>query len=84
VKRFETNKISRAEALQIIREVATLRDALKEAMRLALPDCSLDKFTLRLKVKWKAAVSAEEKHRISGLFQKFASLWLFVNRHFHD
>lgn len=86
LKRFEADEISHSHALKVIREAVALRDRLREGMASIFRDgdCTLNELPRRLKAGWKAADSAEAKHSISNLFEKFAALWLCVNKHFKN
>jgi Fe-S-cluster containining protein len=84
LRQLEAEKISQTDALKIVREAATLRNELREGMRAVFGDGdgTLDQFGARLKTGWNDAPSAEAKHRVFKLFEKFAALWLCVNKHF--
>jgi len=84
LRRFEAEKVSQGDALKIIREAAILRDELREGMGAVFGDSdgTLDQFSARLKARWNDATSVEAKDRVFELFEKFAALWLCVNKHF--
>jgi hypothetical protein len=84
LRRFEAEKVSQGDALKIIREAAILRDELREGMGAVFGDSdgTLDQFSTRLKDRWNDATSVEAKDRVFELFEKFAALWLCVNKHF--
>ena len=84
LRHFKENKISRGDALDVIRNAITLRDDVKRQMPAVFGEdhCNFDKFTLRLRSKWKDASSAEAKERVSALFHSFAALWFHINKHF--
>lgn len=84
LRRFKANKISEGRALDVIRKAIALRGNVKQQMRTVFSedDCNFDNFTARLISRCKDASSAEAKASVSALFQSFAALWLYLNRHF--
>jgi hypothetical protein len=84
LRRFKANKISRDDALDVIRKAIALRDNVKQQMRAVFSEdhCNFDQFTLRLRSRWKDAASAEAKTSVSALFQSFAVLWFYIRKHF--
>ncbi len=84
LRRFKANKIPEGRALDVIQKAIALRDNVKQQMRTVFgeADCNFDDFTARLSSHWKDASSTEAKASVSALFQSFAALWLYLNRHF--
>jgi hypothetical protein len=84
LRRFNANKISEGDALDIIRKAIALRDNVKQQMRTVFgkDNCSFDNFTAHLSSYWNDASSADANASVAALFQSFAALWLCINKHF--